>query len=203
MAAERPELPPRYAADRPVSFAEAKTLLECPCYSPLALLCHIESIQSDHKHVFKSFHVETSEDIAEAVIEPVIATDYARFCCQLCHSWLVITHTTPNQCTADYLCHHYHEEDLHTYQCCGCNYSLAYETQNPALPMLLLKRLESTRPQARSFADLMQQKEQIPTLVSTYSTVLVYINNLLEGSKRNINVNNPHFLARIGLDDGR
>lgn len=213
MAAERPELPPRKATVRPDLAKEAKSLLECPCYSPLALLTHLETSQSDHKHVFKSFNVETPEnDLLEftEVSEPIIATcaETVRWCCQLCHMWLEITHTPSidekNKCTGpDYLCHHFHSQGLQSYQCCGCDYSILYEWQDPVISNALLKRLEATRPKSRSFADLMQQKEQIPTLVSTFSTVLVYIKNLLEGSRRNINIENPHFLARIGLDDGR
>ncbi|KAI8642866.1 hypothetical protein BD408DRAFT_451474 [Parasitella parasitica] len=49
----------------------------------------------------------------------------------------------------------------------------------------------------------MQKKgEQDPTLVTTYTTVLIYITNLLDGVKRNINILNPNFLSRIGLSDG-
>ncbi|KAI9342437.1 hypothetical protein BD770DRAFT_329830 [Pilaira anomala] len=37
---------------------------------------------------------------------------------------------------------------------------------------------------------------------STLTTALLYIQGLLNGVKRNINSNNPNFLARIGLSDG-
>ncbi|KAI8057395.1 hypothetical protein BDF21DRAFT_440923 [Thamnidium elegans] len=39
-------------------------------------------------------------------------------------------------------------------------------------------------------------------MTSTLTTALMYIKDLLNGTKRNINANNPHFLSRIGLSDG-
>ncbi|KAI8982326.1 hypothetical protein BDF20DRAFT_817902 [Mycotypha africana] len=45
-----------------------------------------------------------------------------------------------------------------------------------------------------------QQGEKKPTLVTTFATLLIYLKDLLSDVKRNINSNNPHFLARIGFD---
>jgi hypothetical protein len=130
----------------------------------------------------------------------------------VCHIWLNVTHTNiteeNNPCSGnEYICHHFHAKPLETFQCCGCEYTVASEIQDPVLPLTLFKRLGATRNKTRSYADMMQQQQgdgiTNPTLVSTFTTVLVYIKDLLNGGKRNINTNNPHFLARIGLSDGR
>ncbi|KAI9245928.1 hypothetical protein EDC94DRAFT_529888 [Helicostylum pulchrum] len=39
-------------------------------------------------------------------------------------------------------------------------------------------------------------------MTTTLTTTLMYIKDLLNGTARNINSNNPHFLSRIGLSDG-
>ncbi|OBZ83177.1 Ubiquitin carboxyl-terminal hydrolase 2 [Choanephora cucurbitarum] len=189
-----PELPSRHA-----TVAGSKTLVECPCYSPLALLVHFETFQSDHQHTFKTFYTPSTaieEDDDESLTE--------RFSCQTCHSWLIVQRTTSkgSQCTGpDYPCHHFHSQGRENYQCCGCGYSLAAEMQPPALPIDVLKRLETTRPKARSFADSAQQKEASPTVESTYSTILIYVNDLINGTRRSINSANRAFLERIGFND--
>lgn len=220
MSSEIPALPPRKVEDANRVTKEAKTLLECPCYSPMALLVSLEALHSDHKHVFKSLLASEEQPIvqsteAEDLIETidikepitVTTTTETRFICQLCHVWLRVNHTSNQEgCSKDsgYLCHHFHWQGINEYQCCGCQYTLFTELREPMLSMTLFRRLEATRAKARSYADLMQKKdEQAPTLFSTYSTVLIYINDLLRGLKRNINTHNPHFLARIGLNDGR
>lgn len=207
-----PNLPPRSMAS-PMTY---KPLLQCTTLSPMALLARLEST-SDHQHVFKSFVIGLQDDQEEKLIETVDIEDLnttpisetttlSQYICQICHAWLHVTHTLleTQECPGkDYLCHHYHVQGLDTYECCGCEYTLATEIHDSVLPMIVLDRLSATRPKARSFADLMQQKEQTPTMASTLTTVLVYIKDLLNGLSRNINTNNPHFLARIGLSDGR
>lgn len=220
MSTEIPALPPRKTATATQIENEAKTLLDCPCYSPMALLAHLETFSSDHKHVFKSLIAESDKtDQESAQDELVDTTDVdslpvridsnttSRYICQVCHVWLLVQHNRESavKCPAtDYLCHHYHSQSLGGYECCGCQYSLATEINEPVLSMAVVKRLEATRLKARSYADLMQNKGDLdPTLVSTYTTVLVYIKDLLNGVKRNINSVNPNFLSRIGLNDGR
>lgn len=228
MSSVGPNLPPRKVESPNEDFQESEALKTSSYLSPLALLVCLETNQKEHKHVFKSLIVDSppkeSQNEEEKLIETVNTDDFtttptnetvtvAHFICQACHAWLHVTHTSiekdesvkvQNECPGnDYICHHYHTQGLDAYQCCGCEYTLATEMQDPVLPMTLFKRLEATRPKARSFVDLMQQKEQLPTMVSTLTTVLIYIKDLLSGTKRNINVNNPHFLARIGLSDGR
>ncbi|KAI7905711.1 uncharacterized protein BX663DRAFT_500635 [Cokeromyces recurvatus] len=196
-------------------------------HSPMSLLALLETFQqSDHKHVFKSFildnkfeenksdmmSIQADNELIESVeiMNNTEVTRTTRIICQTCHVWFTINHTKlnseENRCSGlDYPCHHYHAQGFNVYQCCGCDYTVAFELQEPLLPIKLLERLEATRPKARSYAELMQQnKDQpvTPTLVTTYSTLLVYLQDLLKGIKRNINKNNPHFLARVGLDDG-
>jgi hypothetical protein len=222
MSSEIPALPPRRAEDVDKITKEAKTLLECPCYSPMALLVNLEASHSDHKHVFKTLFATEKQvlvqptnteeqDLVETVDieEPVIiaSNTQSRFICQLCHVWLHVNHTSNQHgCSGDseYLCHHFHWQGINEYQCCGCQYTLSTEIREPVLSMTLFRHLQSTRAKARSYVELMQKKaEQTPTLSSTYRTVLLYINDLLRGLKRNINTQNPAFLARIGLGDGR
>ncbi|KAL7327567.1 ubiquitin-specific protease ubp2 [Mucor circinelloides] len=219
MSTEIPALPPRKIATATQIENEAKALLDCPCYSPMALLAHLETFSSDHKHVFKSLIAESDETDQESVQDELVDTAdtdrlpvridsnaTSRYICQVCHVWLLVQHNRESavKCPAtDYLCHHYHSQSLGGYECCGCQYSLATEINEPVLSMAVVKRLEATRLKARSYADLMQNKGDLdPTLVSTYTTVLVYIRDLLNGVKRNINSVNPNFLSRIGLNDG-
>ncbi|GAN04328.1 hypothetical protein MAM1_0060c03788 [Mucor ambiguus] len=217
MSTEIPALPPRKMATATQIENEAKTLLDCPCYSPMALLAHLETFSSDHRHVFKRLIAEnssldqestTQEELAETDEMPVRveSNTSSRYICQVCHVWLLVQHSKEHaeKCPAtDYLCHHYHSQGLGGYECCGCQYALATEMHEPVLSMAVVKRLEATRLKARSYAALMQDKGDLdPTLVSTYTTVLVYIKDLLNGVKRNINSVNPNFLSRIGLNDG-
>lgn len=234
MSTEIPALPPRKVATTSQVENEAMTLTGCPCYSPMALLVHLETFHSDHKHVFKSLIVEKSsskednmdmtttapetpvslaqDDLIETMnidenLVRIESNKTSRYICQVCHIWLQVEHSmeAAEKCSApNYLCHHYHSQSLGGYYCCGCQYAIATEFIDPVVSMAVLKRLEATRSKARSFADMMQKKgEQDPTLVSTYTTVLVYIKDLLSGVKRNINSVNPNFLSRIGLSDGR
>ncbi|KAK4509805.1 uncharacterized protein ATC70_007109 [Mucor velutinosus] len=221
MSTEIPALPPRKMATTVQIENEAKTLLDCPCYSPMALLAHLETFSSDHKHVFKRLVVENNnldqeptaqdtleetEDLDSTPAIVVESTTTSRYICQVCHVWLLVQRNKENaeKCPAtDYLCHHYHSQSLGGYECCGCQYSLATDINEPVLSMTVVKRLEATRLKARSYAALMQNKGDMdPTLVSTYTTVLVYIRDLLNGVRRNINSVNPNFLSRIGLNDG-
>ncbi|CEP08855.1 hypothetical protein [Parasitella parasitica] len=237
MSTDIPALPPRKVATATQIEKEAKSLVDCPCYSPMALLVHLETLSSDHRHVFKSVIIEnssssnekeeqeeqkdgpviadpTQDDLAEIItldadkkrLVRIESNKTSRYICSVCHIWLHVQHNrdTGEKCSAtNYLCHHYHSQSLGGYECCGCHYALAVEINEPLVSMSVLKRLEATRVKARSFADLMQKKgEQDPTLVSTYTTVLIYITNLLQGVKRNINILNPNFLSRIGLSDG-
>lgn len=217
---EVPNLPPRKTEPSTDLSCESDYLKSASSLSPLALLICLETNEADHQHVFKSVEVETT--LEENGVQSVGVTsteDYTtvptndtvtvtHLICQSCHAWLHVTHTNTNskseECPGtDYPCHHYHAQGLGAFQCCGCEYTLATETQDPVLPITLFKRLEATRPKAKSFADMMQkQNEQTPTMVSTLTTVLIYIKDLLNGVKRNINSSNPHFLARIGLSDG-
>lgn len=209
-----PNLPPRTMVSTPVP----PTSIENPTLSPLALLVHFESSSSDHQHVFKSIIMgDAEQDPKEQELETVDGQDLqtmplsdtttlSNYICQVCHAWLYVSHSLPegSVCSGpDYLCHHYHAQGLETFACCGCDYILATELHDAVLPMAVLNRLSATRPKARSLADMMQNKEQTPTMSSTLSTVLVYIKDLLTGLSRNINTHNPHFLARIGLSDGR
>jgi transposase-like protein len=220
MSSEIPDLPPRKAPDVDTIINESKTLLGYPCYSPLALLVSLEASHSDHQHVFKSLFAANEQptavaDAQENILvdtvdtgEPVIVPTnvQSRFICQLCHVSLLVNHTSNSLgCSGDSenLCHHFHLQKNNEYRCCECQYTLSTEIREPILPMALFSRLEATRAKARSFADLMQKKEETPTLVSTYSTVLIYISDLLKGIKRNINTQNPNFIARVGLGDGR
>lgn len=224
-----PELPPR-KNNTPI-METTEGLLNCTSLSPMALLFRLETNQVDHKHVFKRFETNSpieanNNDSTEQLIETVNTEDFnattpipetasiTHLICQICHAWLQVTHThlsveggsnQKNVCTGnDYLCHHYHVQGLDTFQCCGCEYTLATEMQDAALPITLFQRLQATRPKARSLADKIQgHGEQVPTMQSTLTTALVYIQGLLNGVKRNINSNNPNFLARIGLSDGR
>lgn len=208
-----PNLPPRTI----VPPASQKFHIQCTTLSPLALLTRLETAH-DHRHVYKSFLIGSKDDQEEKVIETVDVQDLnttpisdttatlSQYICQVCHAWLHVSHTlkeTQDCPGQDHLCHHYHVQGLNTYECCGCEYILATEIHDPVLPIAILDRLSSSRPKARSYADLMQNKEQTPTMVSTLTTVLVYIKDLLNSLSRNINTNNPHFVARIGLSDGR
>ncbi|CAO3656591.1 unnamed protein product [Mucor hiemalis] len=221
MSSETPSLPPRKSESSTDLTCESDYLKTATCLSPLALLIYLETNEQDHQHVFKSVEVEAAEENGVKPVEVTSIEDFStlptndtvtvtHLICQSCHTWLHVTHTNfksegvHNQCPGtDYPCHHYHAQGLGAFQCCGCEYTLATEVQDPVLPINLFKRLEATRPKAKSFADMMQkQNEQTPTMVSTLTTVLIYIKDLLNGMKRNINSSNPHFLARIGLSDG-
>ncbi|KAI7880293.1 uncharacterized protein EV154DRAFT_606314 [Mucor mucedo] len=171
-------------------------------------------ITTDHQHVFKScIRGDATKDQEKQVLQTVDEQDLetmplddittlSLYICQSCYAWLYASHslTEASFCTGtDYVCHHYHVQGLDTYGCCGCAYTLATEIRDPVLPITILNRLSATRAQARTFADQMQDKEHTPTMASTLTTVLVYIEDLLSGASRNSNTHNPHFLARIGL----
>ncbi|KAI8366547.1 hypothetical protein BD560DRAFT_400644 [Blakeslea trispora] len=190
-----PELPSRHNMA-----LESKTLVECPCYSPLALLVHLETFQSDHQHSFKQFQDKPAAEEDQPKDDTGLMEHLV---CQSCHVWLTVQRTKDgSQCTGpDYPCHHFHSQGREDYQCCGCGYRVSIELKSSVLPIDILKRLEATRPKARSFADLAQQKEPKPNVASTYATILIYVNDLIRGSKRSINSTNRAFLERIGLDD--
>lgn len=185
-----------------------------------------------HVHDFKTFTVESPKasdrnkeeeeevklietvDLDDLQATPINqSTTITRSICQVCHIWLNVTHTTitsdKNECLhKDYPCHHYHYTPTEqVFKCCGCEYTVTAEFQDSILPMTLFQRLGATRKKSVTYAERMQQQQQqvqpTPTLVSTLTTSLVYITGLLNGVERNINLNNPNFLARIGLSDGR
>lgn len=188
MSTEIPALPPRRVATTTQVENEAMTLTGCPCYSPMALLVHLETFHSDHKHVFKSLIVEkgsseednmdmtttasetpvslAQDDLIETmnIDENLVRIENnktSRYICQVCHIWLQVEHSmeAAEKCSApNYLCHHYHSQSLGGYYCCGCQYAIATEFIDPVVSMAVLKRLEATRSKARSFADMMQKK---------------------------------------------
>ncbi|KAG1179576.1 hypothetical protein G6F71_000942 [Rhizopus microsporus] len=176
MSPQVPALPPRQLV---------KVNSSSSYFSPLALFYHLETHQSDHRHVFKSISDKENKNI---------------FACSICHIWLHVTSSSNqnNACSnPDYLCHHYHATAV-AYECCGCQYQLQAQYQAPIIPLSLIKQLETTRPKGKSFAQTMQQSEQSPTMSTTFTTILIYVHDLLNGTKKNINTNNPHFLSRIG-----
>lgn len=175
MTPQVPDLPPRQLPEETTIKKESSSF-----FSPLALLNHLETNQSDHKHIFKS-----------------ISPEDRRFACSLCHVWLQVAPSTENYDCSQYPCHHYHATKT-AYECCGCQYQLRVEYRAPLIPFQLIKQLETTRPKGRSFAQSTQQKESSPTMASTLSTILIYVQDLLSGTRRNINTNNPNFLAKIG-----
>ncbi|KAI8997594.1 hypothetical protein BDB01DRAFT_771683 [Pilobolus umbonatus] len=138
--------------------------------------------------------------------ETTVAT--SRTICQVCHTWLKINYspiqdTSGNKCLGvNYLCHHFHTNQLESYyQCCGCDFTLTMELEEPVLPMLFLKQLEADRPMIRSMADIMQNKKEQPTVASTLSVLSTYIRDLLKGIRRNINTSNTKFMALVGMSE--
>ncbi|KAL9537940.1 hypothetical protein MBANPS3_011331 [Mucor bainieri] len=192
MSTEIPALPPRKPAAATTHIdSQAKTLLDRPFYSPMALLTCLETtMASDHQHNFKRL---------------VASNNLDRLICTECHVSLTVqyNHKEPSAtCSAtDYLCHHFHSQGVGQFKCCGCQYTLTTKMSQPALPLTLLKQVEE-RPETRSYVELAKEGDTVPTVISTYATVLLYIRDLLNGVKRDINAKNLHFIGRIGLENG-
>ncbi|KAL9537356.1 hypothetical protein MBANPS3_011848 [Mucor bainieri] len=216
MSTEIPALPPRKPAAAAAAAttthidSEAKALLDRPFYSPMALLTRLETtMASDHQHNFKRLVANNNLDqqsAAAALEETALqGSTTFRLICTECHVSLTVQHNHKEPsvtCSAtDYLCHHFHSQGVDQFECCGCQYTLTTKMSQPALPLTLLKEVE-TRPETRSYVELLKEGDNVPTVISTYATVLVYIRDLLKGAKRDINAKNPHFLARIGLENG-
>lgn len=69
---------------------------------------------------------------------------------------------------------------------------------DPIMKPELFQQLLKTRPM-----HLMKDEPQTPNMADALKLLLTYVKNLLSGDQRSINSKNPHFLARLGLDDAR
>ncbi|KAI9007436.1 hypothetical protein CLU79DRAFT_849732 [Phycomyces nitens] len=159
-------------------------------FTPAALiefLLHY-STTSEHKHAFTILNHET--EISSQI-----------YVCTTCHYAIHFLVENPKVCTAKgYLTHHYHYKNDH-YQCCGCSYTIQATFDPPLVSLDLLGKLASTRPKYQTAADRISQPGKVyPTLETSFSVVLQFIKDLLQGVRRDINPNNTHLEARLGLD---
>ncbi|KAK9727888.1 ubiquitin-specific protease ubp2 [Basidiobolus ranarum] len=87
--------------------------------------------------------------------------------------------------------HHLHtcEENMQYYiKCCQCDHVVEINVEEPVVPVSTLRLLQKNRPDASNF-------------VSCLETFATYVNNLLTGNSRTINVENEAFKKRIKLDE--
>ncbi|KAI7873880.1 cysteine proteinase, partial [Lichtheimia hyalospora FSU 10163] len=135
----------------------------------------------------------------EFIACPVEQDANAPFVCQLCHKRLVVktlsTHAQTSICSAG-ATHHYHLQPPNRFQCCGCHYAMQVTMDLPILKPEIFHQLLEERPM-----HLVKDQAQTPNMVDALKLLLTYVKNLLGGDQRSINSKNPHFQARIGLDD--
>ncbi|KAI8377998.1 uncharacterized protein BYT42DRAFT_496848 [Radiomyces spectabilis] len=189
-------------------------------FSPSALLQWAQQVQQEppHSHIFRILPSSPTSDSTatpspqsndqpndkENQLPPSVQfTLSVNAICQTCHAQLSLHIDQPNHvCTADgYPTHHFHTKTQSEFSCCGCGFTVHLVARDPILPIHLLQSLADNRSIARTYADsIAKPDEPKPTLVSTISTLISYVNDLLKDVRRNINTKNPHFMARIGLD---
>ncbi|KAI8081488.1 uncharacterized protein BX664DRAFT_340513 [Halteromyces radiatus] len=196
-------------------------------WTPAALLNKYQAPPSTHIHDLRqcaAFTINTpslinNKNTSDLILDSTLdkenqistttqaSSQSSRFICHICHYWFHIStshyrYTCPEP---GYMTHHYHTFSLpnistQVYQCCGCNTQVKFTLQKPILPDDLLQELSSNRPMIRTYLDTTEQKALKPTVSSTLSTCQIYIKDLLENTRRNINTQNYHFMERIGLD---
>lgn len=124
------------------------------------------------------------------------------FLCQICHKRLAVKAMSTSQqasmCSAGPTHHYHHLQQPPRFECCGCHYAMQVTLTDPIMkPELFHQLLEGRR------MHLEKDQPQTPNMVDALKLLLTYVKNLLAGDQRSINSKNPHFLARIGLDDAR
>lgn len=194
-----PTLPPRH---RTGLTEHASVHSGTGAFTPAALLQHLTELLTgplNHKHIFCTCHVETSDNRTDSIYDdvedkenlppPSPSMHSTRYICLICHTRLILSAenaTDHSRCNAEnYLTHHYHQSSSTTFRCCGCEYTIQSTFVDPVLPIHLLTSPEFSSP------------------IEMLSTLKAYVNDLFKHVRRNINTSNPAFSARIGLNDTR
>ncbi|OZJ05178.1 hypothetical protein BZG36_02206 [Bifiguratus adelaidae] len=128
--------------------------------------------------------------------------------CRVCHRWCTITadaSQVQRSCTLpDSPAHHFHSSKPFSSQftCCTCHLVISFSFVAPAIPLVMLNNLISHRP-VQSTIDLTPAEGKIPkpSIFSTLETLLKYVDNVVNGERRDIKVQSSHFQRRIGWDD--
>ncbi|KAI9251349.1 hypothetical protein BDA99DRAFT_200434 [Phascolomyces articulosus] len=134
----------------------------------------------------------------------------SRFLCLNCHGVVTIQCSTnqdelrDNCSGAGYPTHHFHKtnNNNHEFECCGCQLIMTFFIQPAPLPVTLLHSLTDDRPVFRTSV-MVARNERFPTVIDGLVVLKAYVEGLLKGERRNINANNAHFKARLGLDEAR
>ncbi|ORX93747.1 cysteine proteinase [Basidiobolus meristosporus CBS 931.73] len=120
----------------------------------------------------------------------LLTPDPEIFVCKICYRFFYVNSNGKAGCSQGPE-HHFHtyENNMEcSMKCCQCDHTVKFTVTEPVVPVATLRLLQKNRPDTSDF-------------ICCLETFTTYINNLLTGNSRTINVENGAFKKRIKLDE--